>query len=226
MVSSIVRPDRRRERTRAALLDAGEALFAAKGREGVTIDEITAAADVAKGSFYNHFADRDALAREVYRLVRETVEAQVDAANAGVVDPAVRMARAGCVYIAFAMAAPRRAGALNRLFAGEAMVDSPLNRGLRADLDAGFAQGRFKGLSPAAAVLLIFGVAQAGMGRALDRTLPPLDAATVGDLYGGLLRGLGTAPEEAGRIAAEAARDLIAPLASAAQPSSRKRNEP
>jgi AcrR family transcriptional regulator len=214
MVSPVpARPDRRRERTRAALLDAGEALFAAKGRDGVTIDEITAAADVAKGSFYNHFTDRDALAREVYRLVRETVEGQVEAANAGVADPAARMARAGCVYIAFAMAAPRRAGALNRLFAGEAMVDSPLNRGLRADLDAGFAAGRFRDISPGAAVLLIFGVAQAGMGRALDRALPPLDQATVGDLYGGLLRGLGAPPDEAGRIAADAARDLIEPIA-------------
>ena len=207
------RPDRRRERTRAALLDAGEALFAAKGRDGVTIDEITAAADVAKGSFYNHFTDRDALAREVYRLVRETVEGQVEAANAGVADPAARMARAGCVYIAFAMAAPRRAGALNRLFAGEAMVDSPLNRGLRADLEAGFSAGRFRDISPGAAVLLIFGVAQAGMGRALDPTLPPLDAATVGDLYGGLLRGLGAPPDEAGCIAADAACDLIEPIA-------------
>jgi AcrR family transcriptional regulator len=219
MVSSVtpLRPDRRRERTRAALIDAGEALFAAKGREGVTIDEIIAAADVAKGSFYNHFPDRDALAREVYRLIRQAVEGEVEAANTGVDDPAVRMARAGCVYVAFALASPRRAGALMRLFAGEAMADSPLNHGVRADLEAGFVAGRFAYITPAAALLMIYGVAQVGMGRALDVTQPPLSADTVGELYGGLLRGLGTPAEDAARIAREAAQALVAPAAKIAR---------
>jgi len=217
VISDTIRPDRRRERTRAALLDAGEALFAAKGRDGVTIDEITAAADVAKGSFYNHFPDRDALAHEVYRLVRLAVESQVDAANAGVADPAVRMARAGCVYVAFAITAPRRAGALIRLFDGEAMADSPLNRGVVGDLEAGFAVGRFGRMSPPAALLMIYGVALAGMSRALDATQPPLDVATVGDLYAGLLRGLGAPSDEAVRIAAAAARELVEPAVKTAR---------
>lgn len=64
------RPDRRRQRTRAALLEAGRRLFAARSVEAVTIDDIVAAADVAKGSFYNHFTDREALAREVAAEIR------------------------------------------------------------------------------------------------------------------------------------------------------------
>ena len=212
MVSSGPNPrhDRRRERTRAALLEAGEALFAARGAEGVTIDEITAAASVAKGSFYNHFQDRVALAREVYRLVRRSVEAQVDAANAGVTDPAARMARAGCVYVAFALVTPRRAGALLRLQFSEARLEDALNRGVSADLEAGFASGRFRGITPEAALLLIFGVSQAALGRATDAALPPVSAQTVADLYCGLLRGLGVAPADAAPIATAAARDLIA----------------
>ena len=206
------RLDRRRERTRGALLDAGEALFAARGADGVTIDEITGAADVAKGSFYNHFQDRDALAREIHRLVRQSVEDQVDAANTGVADPAARMARAGCVYAAFALAAPRRAGALLRLQLGDARQDT-LNRGVRADLEAGFATGRFRGIGLEAALLLIFGVGQASLARAVDAALPPVTAETLADLYGGLLRGLGVAPADALPIAMDAARDLIAPAA-------------
>ena len=212
-ISSNPRPDRRRERTRAALLDAGEALFAARGAEGVTIDEITTTAAVAKGSFYNHFQDRDALVREVSRLVRQSVENQVDAANAGVADPAARMARAGCVYVAFALASPRRAGALMRLQLTEARLEDVQNRGVLADLEAGFASGRFGGVTFEAALLLIFGVAQAGLSRAIHTALPPVTTETVAELYGGLLRGLGVAPADALPIATAAARDLIASAA-------------
>lgn len=61
MLPDAARPDRRRVRNRAAILTAAEALFAARGVEAVSIDEIAAAADLAKGTLYNHFADKDAL---------------------------------------------------------------------------------------------------------------------------------------------------------------------
>lgn len=41
--------------TRRALVKAALALFEAKGVEGTSVDEITAAATVAKGTFYVHF---------------------------------------------------------------------------------------------------------------------------------------------------------------------------
>jgi len=63
-------PDRRRARTREALLSAGRALFAARDVDGVSIDEIVAAAEVAKGSFYNHFTDKDVFARDPINLIR------------------------------------------------------------------------------------------------------------------------------------------------------------
>lgn len=46
----------RGHRTRAALVTAALDLFAAKGVEGSSIDEITAVASVAKGTFYVHFS--------------------------------------------------------------------------------------------------------------------------------------------------------------------------
>ena len=58
------RVDRRRARTRAALLKAGRTLLASRDVQGLSVDEIVAAADVAKGSFYNHFTDKDMFARE------------------------------------------------------------------------------------------------------------------------------------------------------------------
>ena len=54
------RVDRRKERTRNALLGAARQ-FLSEGRTNVSIQEITDAADVGFGSFYNHFESKDAL---------------------------------------------------------------------------------------------------------------------------------------------------------------------
>src|SRR5579859_3984476 len=102
------RPDRRRVRTRGALVEAGVRLFSLRPIEAVSVDEITETADIAKGSFYNHFNDKDELAREVSRHVREEVEARVTAANEGVSDPADRVARALYVFALYAREKPDR----------------------------------------------------------------------------------------------------------------------
>lgn len=52
---------RRKRETRARLLEAALHLMAQKGMEGVAINEITEAADVGFGSFYNHFESKEAI---------------------------------------------------------------------------------------------------------------------------------------------------------------------
>jgi AcrR family transcriptional regulator len=59
------RADRRRERTRRRLIDAGRALIAERGVAGLRIQEITERADVALGSFYNHFPTKEHLVEQV-----------------------------------------------------------------------------------------------------------------------------------------------------------------
>ncbi len=56
---TLTRSERRRERTRQAMLDVGQEVIAERGLDRLTIASITEAGDVALGSFYNHFADRD-----------------------------------------------------------------------------------------------------------------------------------------------------------------------
>lgn len=55
------RHDRRRARTRAALLDAAEAAFTRDGFAAARIEAIAAAADVSVGSIYGHFGAKDGL---------------------------------------------------------------------------------------------------------------------------------------------------------------------
>ncbi len=53
------RNQRRRQRTRDTILAAAELVFRRKGIDGTTVNDITEQADVAYGSFYNHFKSMD-----------------------------------------------------------------------------------------------------------------------------------------------------------------------
>ncbi len=64
-----VRETNRRERVKA-LSDAALELFLARGLDGVTIDDITQAAGVAKGTFYRYFEDKAALVDALLEPVR------------------------------------------------------------------------------------------------------------------------------------------------------------
>lgn len=64
---------------RELILDAGEGVFAERGFTGASMAEIADRAGVAVGTLYNHFADRDALWRELCRSRREALLVKLDA---------------------------------------------------------------------------------------------------------------------------------------------------
>ena len=53
------RSERRKARTAGAILDAAEELFLSRGFAATTIGDLSGAADVAIGSIYAHFGDKD-----------------------------------------------------------------------------------------------------------------------------------------------------------------------
>jgi AcrR family transcriptional regulator len=71
----------RRERT-ALLGRTGLALFLARGIEVVTIDDICGAADVAKGSFYRYFADKEALVEALVTPVEQALRTALEGCEA------------------------------------------------------------------------------------------------------------------------------------------------
>lgn len=207
--ATAVKTDRRRVRTRAALLRAGQALFAAQSVDAVSIDDIVLAADVAKGSFYNHFADKEALAREIAIQVRAEAEAQVDQANDGVTDPVMRMARGQAVFVRFAVRNPERVSALKRLFAGATLHNAPLNKGVLADVEAGLAAGRFRGLTVETGVLMAIGMGMVAVSRVLEPDGDSPANVLSRDLIFGLLRGLGVEDAAARAASAAAVSDIF-----------------
>lgn len=198
--------DRRRQRTRTALLAAGRRLLARRDIDGISVDEIVAAADVAKGSFYNHFADKERFARTIGATVRRQVEQAVAAVNAGVDDPATALARGLCVFVRFATEHPDSAQVLWRLNPGATMAEAPINRALREDVARGIRAGRFGGINVEVGVLLVIGTVVIAMRHALEENVVTPASAIAAAMAAGMLRALGLGAADAERTARAAAR--------------------
>lgn len=199
----------RAERTREALIRAGRRLFSEQPVDAVAIDDIVRAADVAKGSFYNHFPDKEALVRSVTGEIRAGVERAVGRANAGVDDPARRVVRAVCVYVRYAVDEPERAGVLVRVHSGHTSTSAPLNQGLVEDISAGLAAGRFSVATMESGALYVLGVAQIALIRIVLEPSLPLAVTLSQQLCALLLRGLGVPNAEADALAAQASDEVV-----------------
>ena len=109
------RNERRKARTRSALLAAGQRLFGQRGFDATTVAEIAEAADVAIGSFYNYFDTKDEL---LAALLHETLLAQLgrmQARRAGIQDPAEAISVAHRHFVRLAWEEPDWARLLVRL---------------------------------------------------------------------------------------------------------------
>jgi len=202
------RRDRRKLATRQALLDATIALLSSRSIDAMTVDEIAMRADVAKGTFYNYFPDKDALERELSGYVRARIRTEISRTNEGVSDPAERIARAFCCVLHFCLGAPEQAAAMMRLFPHATDPAAPINSGVRGDVTEGLARRRIAASSEDVAVAYIVGVFTAGVNRALD--LPSSNARTFAIGMGSiLLHGLGISRSQAKRIMAQAVQSVL-----------------
>ena len=203
------RRDRRKLATRQAFLDATIALLSSRSMDALTVDEIATRADVAKGTFYNYFPDKDALGRELSSYVRARMETEISRINERVSDPAERIARAFCSVLHFCLGAPEQAAAMMRLFPRATDPAAPINSGVRRDAAQGMTQGRIVATSEDAVVACVMGVFTAGVNRALD-----LPAGRVREFTQGLgtilLHGLGLKRAEAERIMRDAIETILA----------------
>jgi len=195
---AVTRMDRRRAQTRAALIRAAQT-FLIEDRTNVPVLEITKAADVGLGSFYNHFETKEELFQAAVDEILEAHGALMDQITAGVEDPAEVFARAF-----------RLTGRLHRQLPGASqilvhhgpdVIFSERGLGPRAlrDIKAAKKAGRFTVADPELAL-----VAAAGAVLALGQLLhhqPKRNAAKAADeLTADLLRMFGLDAEDAREI--------------------------
>jgi AcrR family transcriptional regulator len=201
------RTDHRRARTRAALIEAARGLFAKRGIDGATIQEITDAADVAKGSFYNHFASREELQRAVAEAVLEEMGAALDRdVERCEPDPARVVAASLLSTLRTCLEDPALGGFLLQNADALELGAAIGTRG-RRDLLRGAKAGRFD-IDDVDTVLVV--LAGAGLWLLRGRLRGELDATVEPRFLALALRMLGLAHDEADAIASESVDALEA----------------
>ncbi len=91
MDQTLSRRERKKLETRQALLEASLALFREKGYQATTVEEITDRADVAKGTFFNYFASKEALLDDLSVWHVGRLRAALDVSQGAPASPVARI---------------------------------------------------------------------------------------------------------------------------------------
>jgi AcrR family transcriptional regulator len=148
---------RRKRETREKLLQAAYRLFGERGVDAVAINEITEAADVGFGSFYNHFASKEAIYDAVVDSVFGAFGDTLTRLTSDVEDPAEVVA----ICVRHTILRARAEPLWGRFFLREGFKPSAMTRGLGArlfrDVQRGVAAKRFDTPDVLMAVMLAGG---------------------------------------------------------------------
>ncbi|MGX9790875.1 TetR/AcrR family transcriptional regulator [Mycobacterium sp. MMS18-G62] len=202
----VSRSERRKQRTRAALIKAAQTFIAA-GKVNVPVLEITQAADVGMGSFYNHFESKEQLFEAAVTEVLDAHGALLDEFTASIDDPAETFATSFRLTGRLFRRRPQESEIL--LANGRALLNS--DRGLapraRRDIAAAVAAGRFT-LEDTELALAVAGGALLGLGNLL-RTEPDRDDARAADaVTENVLRIFGVSSDDAHALCSSPLPDL------------------
>ena len=202
------RLQRRKLRTRAALVKAAQRLIA-EGRVNVPVLEITQAADVGMGSFYNHFDSKEQLLEAAVADVLDAHGALLDRLTASIEDPAETFAASFRLTGRLFRQRPQESEIL--LANGSALLSSERGLAPRAlrDIKAAANAGRFRVDDPELA-LATAGGALLGLGTLLREDRDRDDAHAADTVTENVLRLFGLSADEAHSICQRPLPDLDA----------------
>ncbi|MBN3511323.1 TetR/AcrR family transcriptional regulator [Mycolicibacterium nivoides] len=199
---------RRKQRTRAALIAAAQSFIAA-GKLNVPVLEITQAADVGMGSFYNHFDSKEELFEAALTDVLDVHADLLDAYTKSLDDPAEAFACSFRLTGRMFRRRPQESRVL--LSSGLPLLSS--DKGLapraRRDISAAVEAGRFH-VTDFSLALAVVGGALLGLGQLLHDEPDRDDAQAADTVTQNLLVLLGMPADEAGRLCRQPLPDLSA----------------
>jgi len=126
---------RQRQKTRIALIGAALSVMAKKGVEAATINDITEAADVGFGSFYNHFASKEEILAVVTDELLERIGGLIDATTSAIDEPWRKFATAIRLFIRIVISKPEWAQFIVRVSADPNYRKHGIFRRLFRDID-------------------------------------------------------------------------------------------
>ena len=199
---------RRKQRTRSALVTAAQRLIA-EGKTNVPVLEITQAADVGMGSFYNHFESKEQLFEAAVADALDAHGVLLDTLTASIEDPAETFATSFRITGRLFRERPQESDIL--LANGPGLLSSDRGLAPRAlrDIKAAADAGRFHVDDPDLA-LATAGGALLGLGILLKGD-PDRDGASAADaMTENVLRLFGLTADEAHAICQRPLPDLAA----------------
>ena len=192
------RLERRKMRTRAALVRAAQTFIAA-GKFNVPVLEITQAADVGMGSFYNHFDTKEELFQAAINEVLDAHGALLDRLTGEDHDPAETFARSFRLTGRLFRRWPQQSRVLLNVGTQLILSDRGLAPRALRDIKAATRAGRFDVADPELALALAAG-ALLGLGQLLHDQPERDDAAASDQMAENLLRVYGVPADEAEEI--------------------------
>ena len=188
----------RRARTRAELIRAARALYAARTFDSVTVDDVVNAAELAKGTFYVHFDSLDDLQSVLGDELAHEFDELLQPRRLSLDDPIERIA-AGCgAFIKEAMRDPIWGALIVRSAAAMPDVARVARGRLNEDIRRAVVSGRLHDVAAEIAFDIVMGIAVRAMQSAAEGRLKPKQAPLI---VAGILRGIGVPAEEAREIA-------------------------
>lgn len=193
----------KRARTRAAILEAGRACYAAPDGHPVTVEAVTRAAGLAKGTFYLHFRDLAALEGELGDALIAELGVRLEPARIAIEHPLSRMTTVITILLNDLAASPTEA----RLVARAAETIPDFARATQARLRQDLTEMQRLGLLAIGSVETAARIITAILVQvARDLGAGRIDGAAVPDVVRTVLRAAGCTPLEADREAAAARR--------------------
>jgi AcrR family transcriptional regulator len=191
------RSDRRRAETRARLLAAARELFAEQGVGGTRTGDITERADVAAGSLYNHFSDKDEIVETLLTEITEEQGALVDELTREIEDPAAVVSYAHRHFVRLALRDRGFGQLMIRLDASHRLMARILGPLATRDIETGVKAGRFDVDDVPAAVYISGGALLGTIAGIVDG----INADEIDQTHAAaVLRMLGLDPEDANAV--------------------------
>jgi len=205
----------KRNRTRAAIVEAARACYAAPKAAPVTVDAVMQSAGMAKGTFYVHFEDLAALEAELGETLTEELDRRLQPARLAADHPLTRLATAVTILLRDLARSPAQA----RLVARAATAIPDVVNAMQAHLRQDLADAHAAGLLAVSRVELAARIVTAlSRQAAQDLAEGRIDEAALPDIVRATLRAVGCTPREAAVRADQAARHAEAFSRSMAAP--------
>jgi AcrR family transcriptional regulator len=196
------RLDRRRERTRAALIAAARELLAREAGGDASIQQITDLADVGFGSFYNHFATKSDLFDAAIAQTLEEHGAMLDELTSRIEDPAEVFATGVRMTARLPKTHPQMARIIRNAGFGYLAADTGLAPRALRDVLAARDTGRFTVDDPDVALACVGGALIGVLHLSSTHSTPRAIDRAADQLAGSLLAMFGVEPADVARICA------------------------